>query len=306
VLRTGSGPSGPPARQQPGGTGTLVDELGVTWRQVAFQGGFYWEQVTFPLRDATVDDLERYPWPDAEDPWRYEGLEEEVERLHRTTSCALMGDCGYKSLWEPSFVLLGFERALMDLIADEEFMTALLEKLFSVVSTVTRHFLEIAGPYLSVVRTADDLATQQTLMISPATYRKILKPFHRRYFSLIKQYTDAKIFFHSDGNIVDLLDDLIEIGVDVLNPVQVSAFADPEDVKARFGDRLSFWGGIDTQTTLPRGTPEEVREEVALRIRQFANQGGYVLGPVHNIQADVAPENILAMCDAVRSLPACE
>jgi uroporphyrinogen decarboxylase len=189
----------------------------------------------------------------------------------------------------------------MDLVADEEFMAALLEKLFAIVSTVTRRFLEITGPYLTVVRTADDLATQQSLMMSPSTYRKVIKPFHRRYFALIRQYTDAKIFFHSDGNVVDLLDDLIEIGVDVLNPVQVSAFADPELVKQRYGDRLAFWGGIDTQTTLPRGTPQEVADEVALRIRQFADHGGYVLGPVHNILADVPPANIIAMCEATRT-----
>ncbi len=137
--------------------------------------------------------------------------------------------------------------------------------------------------------------------MSPTTYRKVIKPFHRRYFALIRQYTDAKIFFHSDGNVVDLLDDLIEIGIDVLNPVQVSAFADPELVKRRYGDRLAFWGGIDTQTTLPRGTPREVADEVALRIRQFGDQGGYVLGPVHNILADVPPENIIAMCEATRA-----
>ncbi len=302
VLRTGSGPSGPPAREQPvRAPGTLLDELGVTWRQVQFEGGFYWEQATFPLSEATLDDLARYPWPDPNDPWRYEGLADEVERLHRTTDFALMGDCGYKSLWEPAFTLLGFERALMDLVADEEFMAALLEKLFAIVSTVTRHFLEIAGPYLTVVRTADDLATQQTLMMSPATYRRVINPFNRRYFALIRQYTVAKIFFHSDGNVIDLLDDLIEIGVDVLNPVQVSAFADPELVKRRYGDRLAFWGGIDTHTTLPRGTPQEVADEVALRIRQFADHGGYVLGPVHNILADVPPENILAMCEATRT-----
>ncbi len=301
VLRTGSGPSGPPAREQKAGDpGTFLDELGVTWHQVRFEGGFYWEQATFPLREANIDDLERYRWPDPDDPWRYEGLAEEVERLHATTDFALMGDCGYKSLWEPAFTLLGFERALMDLVADEDFMAALLEKLFAIVGAVTRRFLEIAGPYLTVVRTADDLATQQSLMMSPATYRKVIKPFHRRYVALIRRYTDAKIFFHSDGNVVDLLDDLIEIGIDVLNPVQVSAFADPELVKRRYGDRLAFWGGIDTQTTLPRGTPEEVAEEVALRIRQFGDEGGYVLGPVHNILADVPPENIVAMCEATR------
>jgi uroporphyrinogen decarboxylase len=301
VLRTGSGPSGPPARvQPPGSRGTFVDELGVTWKPVEFEGGFYWEQATYPLREATIGDLDSYPWPDPNDPWRYEGVAEEAERLYRETPYALMGDCGYKSLWEPTFVLLGFERALIDLVADEAFVTAVLERLFEIVSTVTRRFLELTGPYLSVVRTADDLATQESLLMSPATYRKVIKPFHERYFALIREHTDAKIFYHSDGNVVDLLDDLIEIGVDVLNPVQVAALPDPESVKQRFGDRLAFWGGIDTQATLPRGTPADVRAEVALRIRQFGAGGGYVVAPVHNIQADVPPENIVAMCEAAR------
>jgi len=145
-------------------------------------------------------------------------------------------------------------------------MIALLERLFAVVSGVTRRFLEIAGPHLSV-----------------------LKPFHQRYFALIRQYTDAKIFFHSDGNVVELLDDLIEIGVDVLNPVQVSAFAEPQSIKERYGDRLAFWGGIDTQATLPHGSSQDVADEVLLRIRQFGRHGGYVVASVHNIQARCAP-----------------
>ncbi|HTV12554.1 MAG TPA: uroporphyrinogen decarboxylase family protein [Acidimicrobiales bacterium] len=152
-----------------------------------------------------------------------------------------------------------------------------------------------------LIRTADDLGTQQLLMMSPATYRKVLKSFHRRYFALIRQYTDAKIFFHSDGNVVDLLDDLIESGVEVLNPVQVSAIPEPERLKERFGHRLAFWGGTGSHVTLPRGTTEDVAEEVALRARQFATEGGYVIAPAHNVQADVPPQNILAMCDAARA-----
>ncbi len=280
--------------------GTLVDELGVTWRQAPYAGGFYWEQATYPLADATLADLDRYPWPDPDDPGRYEGLAEEVEALYRDTPYALMGDSGYKNHWEPVFMLLGMERALMAAVAEEEFIRALLDRIAAIAMTATRRFLEITGPYLSVIRTSDDLATQRGPLMSPATYRKIIKPYHQRFFASIKQYTDAKIFYHSCGNVVPLLDDLIEAGVEVLNPVQVAAFADPAAVKARYGDRLSFWGGIDTQWALPRGTPEEVREEVRLRIRQFGPGGGFVAAAVHNIQPDVPPENILAMSQAVR------
>ena len=297
------GLTGPPLPGQSEGP-TFTDELGVTWRQVPFEGGYYWGQATYPLAEATIDDLDVYPWPDPEDPSRYAGLREEVERLYFGTSYALMGDPGYKGFWEPTFMLLGFERALMALVVEPEFVEALMEKLFTIVSIVTRRFLEIAGPYLSVIRTADDVATQESLLMSPDTYRSVIKPFHQRYFTLIKQYTDARIFYHTDGNVVPLLDDLIDAGVEVLNPLQVSAINDPAAVKDTFGDRLSFWGGIDTQWVLPSGSPDDVREEVKLRIEQLGQGGGYVAAPVHNIQADVPAENVMAMCEAVRTFGA--
>lgn len=288
----------PPASEP----GTFVDELGIKWRKAYTDSGFYWEQATYPLKDATLLDLEAYPWPDPNDPGRYEGLEEEVQHLYADTPYALMGDCGYKNFWEPAFLLLGFERALISLADQPEFMMALMEKLWSINSAVTRRFLEITGPYLAAIRTSDDLATQDSLLMSPATYRKLIKPYHKRYFSLIKQYTGAKIFFHSCGNVVGLLDDLIDAGVEALNPVQVAAFRDPARVKAVYGDRLSFWGGIDTQWALPYGTPQDVREEVRLRIEQFGHGGGFVAASVHNIQSDVPPENICAMSEAVREM----
>jgi len=284
--------------------GLLVDELGVTWRQAPYSKGYYWEQATYPLANATIADLDRYPWPDPDDPGRYEGLAEEVEALYRETPYALMGDSGYKNHWEVAFTLLGMERALIALAAEEEFIRALLDRITAIAMTVTRRFLTITGPYLSVFRTSDDLATQRGPLMSPATYRKIIKPYHQRFFASIKQQTDAKIFYHSCGNVVPLLDDLIEAGVEVLNPVQVAAFADPAAVKARYSDRLSFWGGIDTQRVLPYGTPAEVRAEVWLRIRQFGQGGGFVAAPVHNVQPDVPPENILAMSQAVHELGA--
>ena len=279
---------------------SFVDELGVRWRKAPFAGGYYWEQASYPLAEATLADLETYPWPDPHDPGRYAGLAEEVAQLYRETPYALMGDCGYKNHFEPAFTLLGMERALTALIEEPEFMAALLDRLHEITAATTRRFLEITGRYLTVIRTSDDVATQRSPLISTATYRKMIKPYHTRYFRLIKEYTAAPIFYHSCGNVVPLLDELIDAGVEVLNPVQVAAFADPAAVKARFGARLSFWGGIDTQWVLPFGTPEEVRQEVRLRVAQFGPGGGFVAASVHNIQADVPPQNILAMAAAVR------
>jgi uroporphyrinogen decarboxylase len=292
----------PPRHWTPPGSepGTFVDELGVKWRQAPFEGGYYWEQATYPLAEATLSDLERYPWPDPDDPGRYDGLAEEVEWLYRETPYALVGDCGYKNHWELAFTLLGMERACIALITEPEFMLALLDRIHHLSFTVTRRFLELTGRYLTVVRTSDDLATQRGPLMSAATYRKMIQPYHRRYFTMIKEHTAAAIFYHSCGNVVPLLGDLIDAGVECLNPVQVAAFADPAGVKARYGDRLSFWGGIDTQYVLPYGTTEEVRQEVRLRVRQFGPGGGFVAGSVHNIQADVPPENILALAEAVQ------
>jgi uroporphyrinogen decarboxylase len=295
----------PPRNWQPPASedGTFIDELGIQWQQAPLPGrGYYWEQITFPLAEATISDLDRYPWPDPHDPGRYAGLADEAADLYHNTPYAILGDCGFKNHWEPVFMLCGMERALTDVVGNPAFTQALLEKIAGLDFAVTRHFLEATGKYLTVIRTSDDLATQNSLMMSPSAYRKLVKPYHQRYFRLIKEHTEAKIFFHSCGNIVPLLDDLIEAGVEVLNPVQVSAFKDPAEVKARFGDRLSFWGGIDTHRVLPSGSPEDVREEVRLRIRQFGPGGGFVAASVHNIQPDVPPQNILALADAVREL----
>ena len=129
----------------------------------------------------------------------------------------------------------------------------------------------------------------------------MIKPYHKRFNAIVKQYTDAKIFYHSCGNVVGMLDELIDAGFEILNPVQVAAFDDPAAVKAKYGDRLTFWGGIDTQQVLPKGTPQDVEEEVKLRVTQFGPGGGFVAAAVHNMQPDIPPENIIAMSEAVQA-----
>ncbi|MGB9587416.1 MAG: uroporphyrinogen decarboxylase family protein [Armatimonadota bacterium] len=286
----------------PSEPGTFVDEFGIKWRQVNYSRGYYWELAGHPLANATVSDLDAYPWPDVNDPGRYAGLAEEVRDLFQNTPYALVGDSGFKGFWEPAFMLRGLTQALMDLVQNPEFMHALLDKLFQVNAAITRRFLEITGPYLAAIRVVDDLATQTAPIMSPATYRAVIKPYHKRFCELIRKYTDAVIVLHSCGNITLLVDDLIDAGIQALNPVQVSAIPDVAGLKAKYGDRLSFWGGIDSQHILPHGTPEEVHEEVRLRIHQLGQGGGYIAAAVHNIQPDVPPQNIIAMSEAVREL----
>jgi len=152
------------------------------------------------------------------------------------------------------------------------------------------------GSEVDVLVGSDDLGLQDGLMISPQAYRELIKPRHRRYFQQMHDMSPAKVFFHSCGSLAAIMDDLIEIGVEVLNPVQVSAAGmEPGALKQRYGERMSFWGAVDTQRVLPRGTVEDVKAEVEQRIEQLGREGGYVLGAVHNLQPDVPLENILAL-----------
>jgi uroporphyrinogen decarboxylase len=163
--------------------------------------------------------------------------------------------------------------------------------------------LEEAGDEVDVLITGDDLGSQSAPLISPRMYRKLIKPYHAELMSAIKRRTKAKIFYHSDGDIYPLIGDLIDIGVDLLNPVQVSAgeMGDTARLKKMFGDRLSFCGAIDSQEVLPHGTPDDVQREVRRRIKDLAPGGGYVLASVHCLQPDVPPENVIAMFDEALS-----
>lgn len=163
------------------------------------------------------------------------------------------------------------------------------------------HFLDECGDMIDIIKIGDDLGTQENLMISPRMYRRMLKPLHAEMIALIKQKTKAKVFFHTDGDVFDLIEDFIEIGVDVLNPIQTSAgkMSNLEELKNRYNKRIVFCGAVDTQKVLPTGTPDQVKQEVKRVINTLGKDGGYMLATVHTVMNEVPPENILAMVDAV-------
>jgi len=289
----GKGPS-----QSKGGfhpDGIFVDEWGVTFRRPP--GGLYYDIIASPLREATLKDLEFYPFPDPLDPGRVAGVGEEAKELHQNTNYSVVGTPGGPvNIFELSWYLRGLDQLLMDLIADKPFAHALLRKVTDLQKAKYGAFLKRCGKYLDIVRIGDDMGTQQQPFFSPALYREMIKPYHQEYFSFIKEHTDASLMLHSCGNVYPLIPDLIDAGIDILNPVQVSARdMEPLRLKQEFGDRLAFSGGIDTQHVLPYGTQEEVEEEVRQRIRELGPGGGYMIASVHNIQPDVPPENVVAM-----------
>jgi len=281
---------------------SYIDEWGIPFRAARIDGKiFYYDPVEPPLAGVTtIRDIETYDWPDPDDPGRTRGLRERARNLRENTDYALVGHMGDTSIFQSCHDLRGMEQFFLDLLMNKTVAKALLEKVFEIQSVKMERYLDHVGPYLDVVCVGDDLAGQSSPLVSLDLYREMIKPYHRAYFELIKSKTSAKLHLHSCGSIASFLDDLIEIGVDIVNPVQVSARdMDPEKLKGRFGDRLCFWGGIDSQYLLPRGSPEEVDREVRRIIRLLGKNGGYVLGAVHNIQADVPPENIVAMYAAV-------
>jgi uroporphyrinogen decarboxylase len=290
-------------RQHTAADGGWLYDWGLVYREHG--DGKMYEYTNRPLADATIESLdELLPLPDARDPGRWAGLREEAERLYRETDYALAAyRPKYNGLFELCQVLRGTEQLLTDMVLQPEFAEALFWKVGAGLKALYLAQLAAVGEFVEWVEMGDDLGTQAGPLISPATYRSLLKPVHADLIKAIKTHSpNVRVMYHTCGSIRRFLPDLIEIGVDILNPVQVAAKGmDPAVIKAEFGDRLSFLGGVDAQHLLPAGRPEEVREEVCRRMRELGPGGGYILAPSHNIGDDVTVENILAFFDAWRT-----
>ena len=277
----------------------FVDEWGVLRQRSSESKYHYYDIIGNPLADATtVDDLERFRWPSGTDEGRVDGLREEAKYLYDKTDYALVGNIVGIDIFELTWFLRGFENALMDLMINQEFAHHVLRKITDIQLQKSELFLDAVGECLDVVVLGDDLATQDSLFLSPEAYRTMVKPYQKELFDLVKAKTPAKLLYHTDGAVRPLIDDLIELGADILQPVQVTAVGmDSARLKADFGEKVTFWGGIDNQHIVPHGTTEEVKAEVERRIRDFSPGGGYVFAAGHNIQFDVPPENVVALFD---------
>lgn len=224
-------------------------------------------------------------------------LRSEAERLYRGTSCAIVGAFG-GSILESCQRSLGFEKCMMDLILSPSAMQAYMEKLTQAHLENLEAYLDAVGPWIQVIQFSDDLGSQSSLLLSPDTYRQMIKPYHRQLWQYVKKrYPNIKVLLHSCGAIFPLLGDLIEAGVDAVNPVQISAAGmQPERLKQAFGAQLTFWGGgADMQGLRALGGLNAIRDHVQRNVEIFSQGGGFVFAPVHNIQADVTPEQIAAI-----------
>jgi len=275
-----------------------TDEFGVTW-SMPEDHPYYFDISHSPLAGLSLDEIRAFPFPRGDDPSRFAGLRERVLELRRTTPFAVVGGIS-GVVYEICWYMRGLENLFIDMVEQPEVLETLLDRTLGFWLGWFELYLKEAGDLLDVVMIGDDLAGQDGPLFSPGLYHMLVKPRQKRLVQFIKERTRAKVWYHSCGAVATFIPDLLDNGIDILNPVQVTARdMDPAQLKAWWGRRLSYWGGgVDTQRVLPRGTPEEVRENVRRNLQALMPGGGYVFNGVHNIQADVPPENILAMYDA--------
>jgi uroporphyrinogen decarboxylase len=308
--RTGTLPDGSPAEVPAGfqptvqedGSQVVRDEAGTVTLKMP-RGGFYFDPVYSPLTGATsvreiescLPQIETYDTP-AHLDMSYEKLAEKARALREGTDYLLVGFFG-GHVFQAAQSLRGWETFLMDLLVNRAFAEALMDHLAEANIRRFERYAATVGQYVHVIHFEDDLGMQDRPLLRPSLYREVVKPYQERLFRFARSRCDAYLLLHTDGAVAPFIPDFIEMGIDALNPVQVSAAGmDSRELKRQFGADISFWGaGCDSQVVLPFGTPGEVADEVKRRIDDLAPGGGYVFGPIHNIQAGVPPENTVTM-----------
>ncbi len=280
-----------------------IDEWGLGYRRHK-KHGLWYDLYHSPLagKPLSAEIIDNHPWPEGGDPKRIAGLRRQATAF-RQAGYAVVLKSVCAGLLEMAIRIRGMEDFLVDLLIDEKNAGHLLDKILQVKLDYWQMALEQLADVVDIIAEGDDFGTQSSQLISLTTFRKTIKPRQQELISFMKKKAaNAYIFFHSCGSIREFLPDFIEMGIDIINPVHITATGmEPKQLKKDFGADIVFWGGgIDTQNTLPHGTPQQVRDEVKRNIEALAPGGGFVFNTIHNIQADVPPENIVAMYEALQ------
>ena len=277
---------------------SYTDEWGVGWKNVEYETrfgkGHYTEIVGHPLADDEAIDL--YQPPDPNRPELYVEAERVIKEYK--DEYWIVG-VTVTTIFETAWALRGYEKTLMDLALNPDLIEKLFDIPFRYHLTAAKELVEMG---VDMIWIGDDVGSQDRMLISPQTWRRFLKPRLATFISTLKSINpDVKVAYHSDGNIYPIIPDLIEIGLDILNPVQPRCM-DPEKLKKEYGDKLCFWGSIDEQYTLPFGTPSEVKREVITRLETLGKNGGLIIGPTHHVQLDTPLENLWDMVNTVQGI----
>jgi uroporphyrinogen decarboxylase len=282
----------------------IIDEWGMGWR-MPVTGGHYYDLFRSPLSSAeSIADIEKYPWPDAFDMVRYADLKVQADKIVYCEKKAYFLERMSSGMWEHAMWMRGYEQFYIDMMMNPGIVQAIMEKILEVNMQYWERALATVGENVLIVSMADDLGSQNSLLVDLATYKEQIWPFHKRLFDFVKSKAKTKIyiFFHNDGAVMETFPLLIEAGVDIMNPFQVNCTGmDTKKFKKEFGKDLTIWGGsCDNQVLMPFGTPQQVRDETRRRIEDLASGGGFIFAPIHVIQNGVPPENIMAWWETLQ------
>jgi uroporphyrinogen decarboxylase len=256
-------------------------------------------------KELTFKDLDSFDWPNPDNPAMFEGLRQKAQHWYETTDYVVGADGIKVGILQTSSQVRGYDRLFLDFALNPDLAHALLDRISELINEMYRHYMRAVGDFVQVVVISDDQGTQNSLLISPKMFRTFIKPRLRSQVEAIKtEAPHVKVLMHCDGAILRIMEDLIEIGVDILNPIQtvVAGFEDTHALKGQFGDRICFHGGLDVQQVLPTATVDGVRREVALRLQDLGAGGGYILAPCHNINVDIPVENVVSLFQAANDL----
>jgi uroporphyrinogen decarboxylase len=285
-----------------GANSTYMDEWGTKYRKPKDSGLYYdFERNIFSGK--SLSEIISHRFPDPSHPSRFEGLREKVQKLYNESDKAIVAYAPSGGVFEHTYWLRGIEDTFNDMVENIKLLDVLTDKILEWMLDFWEAYLEEIGDLVQVVQVGDDLGGQYGPLFSPKLYRSIYKPKEGKLISCIRKHTNAKVYFHSCGAISDFIPDLIDIGVEVLNPVQVQAAnMGSGKLKREFGNDLSFWGGgADPVAVLSGGSPDDVRNEVKSRIEDVKTGGGYVFASIHNIQADaVFVKIVVALTDPIK------
>ncbi len=265
--------------------------------------GNYYDPFDFPMRDfKTIDEIENYPkWPNPEDPMYYEGAEKMFKQFHEETDYCISAIPGYCALLGHTYSWFrGFDQWLLDMVLNPEFTKALMDKILEIDLEFIDRFFGLVGDYCDIVLVGDDMGTQEGPFMSPEMFREFVKPWMKKLYGRIHELTKAKLQMHSCGSIYKLIPDLIDVGVDIINPIQpLAKDMEPWRLKNEFQGKIVFHGGLDVQKMMAFGTPDEIREGAKEYLKIMAPGGGYIAAGSHNMEPETPPENIVTLFDTV-------
>jgi uroporphyrinogen decarboxylase len=278
------------------------------WGVVRAWTGQYWDIVHSPLKGATINDLDQYPWPDP-GQWIKEAellaYRQEAKRLWEETEYVVVAEHPVYGVFELGCWMCGFDDFLLRVAGEPDFVRRLFDILLELQKAFIRPYYQATGDYIHLTTSGDDFGMQTGPILSPKAFRSLIKPYFAERIAYTKTFTKGYFWHHSCGSVHALIPDLMECGVEILNPIQPGAFKmEPERLKADYGSGLTFHGGFDTQNVLPFGTEAEIEAEVARVVNALKPGGGYIFSAGHNIQGDVPAQNVLAMYQAAKKIGA--